>query len=50
MKELFVFPEKGRESEQGKLRYRIKSIVNTMDGKSLRMSEKILRSITEETK
>lgn len=50
MKELFVFPEKARESEQDKLRYRIKSIVNTMDAKSLRMSEKVLKVIIEEIK
>jgi transcriptional regulator with XRE-family HTH domain len=46
IKELFVFPEKERK-EQDELRYKVKAIVNGMDIKSLTMSEKILKYITE---
>lgn len=50
IKELFVFSKEDRKNELDKLRYKIKAIVNEMDEKSLRLSEKILKSITEETK
>ena len=49
IKELFVFPKKDNKKEQDKLRFSIKAIVNGMDKKTLRMSEKILKYITEGT-
>jgi len=48
IKDLFVFPAGERKKEQDELRYKIKAIVNEMDSKSLRMSEKILKYLTEE--
>lgn len=47
LKDLFIFPDKKREEKQDELKYRIKAIVDGMDKKSLRMSEKILKYITE---
>ncbi|OQX56406.1 MAG: hypothetical protein B5M53_01575 [Candidatus Cloacimonas sp. 4484_209] len=47
IKDLFTFPAEETKNEKDELLYKIKAIVKEMDSKSLRVSEKILKYLTE---